>query len=54
MPHADIHKTKQKKNLAVFGIVITLMALIWAVTMIKIAGGVPQTPPTPIEESTAQ
>jgi len=41
MPHSDLHKTKLKKNIAVFAIVIGLMALIWAVTMIKIANGVP-------------
>ena len=41
MPHADLHRQKRKKNIAVFLIVIALMALIWAVTMIKIANGVP-------------
>ena len=37
MPPSDLHKTKRKKNLVVFGLVLLIMALIWAVTMIKIA-----------------
>lgn len=39
MPHSPIHKQKLKKNLAVLAIVVGLCALLWAVTMIRIAGG---------------
>jgi len=34
----DLHRKKFKKNLAVFGLIIGFMALIWIVTMIKISG----------------
>ena len=39
MPHSPLHKQKLKKNLAVLGIILAFIAIIWAVTMIKIAGG---------------
>ena len=35
MPHSDIHKKKLKKNLVVLGIIFGFMALIWAITIIK-------------------
>ncbi len=38
MPHSDLHKKKLKKNLAVLGLVIGAIALIWAITMVKISG----------------
>ncbi|MEM7650749.1 MAG: hypothetical protein AAF204_01545 [Pseudomonadota bacterium] len=34
----DLHKKKLKKNLAVLGMILGFIALIWAITMIKIAG----------------
>ncbi len=37
MPHADLHKRKIKKNLAVLGLIFGFCALIWVITMIKIA-----------------
>lgn len=36
MPHSELHKKKLKKNLLVLGIIAALVALIWAVTIIKI------------------
>ena len=38
MPHSDIHKTKFKKNMTVLAIIIGAIAIIWAITMIKISG----------------
>lgn len=38
MPESPIHKSKFKKNIAVLGIIIALCAILWAVTMIRIAG----------------
>ena len=38
MPTGDVHKRKLKKNIAVFGLVVGVCVLIWAVTMIKISG----------------
>lgn len=35
MPHSDIHKKKLKKNLVVLGIIFVFIALIWAITIIK-------------------
>ncbi|MCB9990400.1 MAG: hypothetical protein H6867_03340 [Rhodospirillales bacterium] len=37
MPVSDIHKKKLKKNLAILGLIFLWCALIWMVTMIKIA-----------------
>ena len=37
MPHSEIHKKKLKKNLTVALMILLWCALIWAVTMIKIA-----------------
>jgi len=39
MPHSDLHKTKKKKNLAMLAIIIGLVALIWAITMVKMGVG---------------
>jgi len=38
MPHSDLHKEKRKKNLAVLAMIGAFIAIIWAVTMIRIAG----------------
>ncbi len=38
MPKSDIHKKKLKKNLALIGAIFGFVALIWIITMIKIAG----------------
>jgi hypothetical protein len=35
---SPVHKAKLKKNLTVLAIIIGAIAVIWAVTMIKIAG----------------
>ncbi len=35
---SEIHQKKLKKNLAVLAMVIGFIALIWVITMIKIAG----------------
>lgn len=37
MPHSEIHKKKLKKNLLVLGIIFGFVALIWAITIIKMA-----------------
>ncbi len=39
MPHSDLHKQKLKKNLAVLAMIIGFIAIIWVITMIRIAGG---------------
>lgn len=38
MPHGSIHKKKFWKNVAVLGAIAGFSALIWIITMIKIAG----------------
>jgi len=38
MPHSEIHKKKLKKNLTVLAILVAFIAIIWAVTIIRIAG----------------
>lgn len=35
MPHSDLHKKKRRKNLAVLLALFIFIAMIWAVTMIK-------------------
>lgn len=39
MPLSDIHKRKRAKNLVILAAVFAWIALIWIVTMIKIAHG---------------
>jgi predicted nucleic acid-binding Zn ribbon protein len=39
MPHSDLHKQKRNKNLVILAMIVAFIALIWAVTMIRIAGG---------------
>lgn len=36
MPLDELHKKKLKKNMAVLAVIIGMIALIWAVTVIKI------------------
>lgn len=38
MPRTDLHKKKLKKNLAILALIFLWVAVIWAVTMIRIAG----------------
>jgi hypothetical protein len=35
MPHTEMHKTKRKKNYTILAILVAFMAMIWAITMIK-------------------
>tara|TARA_B100001750_G_C14918181_1_gene308000 strand:+ start:340 stop:459 length:120 start_codon:yes stop_codon:yes gene_type:complete len=35
MPLSDLHKTKRKKNIAILAILFGFVAVIWAITMIK-------------------
>lgn len=35
MPHSDLHKKKARKNWAVLAMIMAFVALIWAITMIK-------------------
>jgi hypothetical protein len=35
MPHSDLHKRKRKKNFAILAILFAFIALIWAITMVK-------------------
>lgn len=37
MPHSEIHKKKLKKNLLVLAIIFGFAALIWTITIIKMA-----------------
>ncbi len=39
MPLSDIHKRKRTKNFMILAAVFGWIALIWAITMIKIANG---------------
>lgn len=40
MSRSPVHDEKRKKNLAVLGIIAALVALIFAITLIKIGGNV--------------
>lgn len=35
----ELHKKKLKKNLMVLGLIIGFIAMIWCITIIRIAGG---------------
>ncbi len=35
---SELHKQKLKKNIAVAGMILGFIALIWVITMIKISG----------------
>lgn len=37
MPHSDLHKKKKSKNLFILALILGFMAMIWMITMIKIA-----------------
>lgn len=37
MPHSEVHKKKLKKNLLVMAIIMGFVALIWTITIIKMA-----------------
>jgi hypothetical protein len=39
MPHSNLHKQKQKKNLAVLALIIGWIAIIFTITIIKIKNG---------------
>lgn len=39
MPHSEIHKRKLRKNIALLALLLGWCALIWGVTMVKIAHG---------------
>jgi hypothetical protein len=39
MPIEDLHKRKRAKNFMVLGAIFAWIALIWIVTMVKIANG---------------
>lgn len=38
MPLSDLHKKKKAKNMMILGAIFAWIALIWAITMIKMAG----------------
>lgn len=35
MPHSDLHKQKRKKNYTILAMLFAFIAVIWAITMIK-------------------
>lgn len=39
MPLSDVHKKKRLKNFIFLGMIAAWVALIWAITMIKMANG---------------
>jgi len=39
MPHGELHSRKKRKNYLLLALVFGWVALIWAITMIKISGG---------------
>lgn len=39
MPFSDLHKKKRSKNFMILGAIVAWIALIWIVTMVKIANG---------------
>ncbi len=39
MPPGDLHKRKRAKNFLVLGAIVAWIALIWIVSMVKIAKG---------------
>lgn len=39
MPHSDLHQKKRAKNLLFLAAIFAWIALIWAITMIKMANG---------------
>lgn len=53
MPKSELHSRKLKKNIVVFGLVIGFIAVIWTVTMVKIANNKSQTETTLSEPAAA-
>lgn len=39
MPHSALHKKKKSKNLMILAAILGWIALIWAITMIKMSHG---------------
>jgi len=39
MPHGDLHQKKKAKNYLVLAAIVGWIALIWAITMIKLTAG---------------
>ena len=39
MPHSELHKKKRGKNYLMLALILGWIALIWAITMIKISNG---------------
>lgn len=39
MPHSELHKKKRNKNYLMLALILGWIALIWAITMIKISNG---------------
>lgn len=39
MPHSDLHKNKKPRNLLILAAILGWVALIWAVTMVKMTHG---------------
>lgn len=39
MPITELHKRKRTKNFTVAGILVAIMALLFAVTLVKLSGG---------------
>ncbi|MEM6812160.1 MAG: hypothetical protein AAF549_06810 [Pseudomonadota bacterium] len=39
MKDSEVHKQKKKKNYAILAIIFAFIALIWAITMIKVGNG---------------
>ena len=39
MPLSDVHKKRRQKNLIVLGMIVGWVALVWAISFLKIAQG---------------
>lgn len=37
MPHSTLHKNKYKTNLAILALIMAFVALVWAITMVKMS-----------------
>ena len=45
MPHGELHQRKIGKNLAMLGLIFGLVALIFAISIFRMAANTPDTPP---------
>ena len=45
MPHSEIHKRKFGKNMAVLGLLFGFVALIFAISILRMSANTPDTPP---------